>query len=117
MAEIYDWPERRYEVFVSSTCEDLKDLRKSLMQETATSGHLASGMEFFARGARDVDLIRERIRRADIFVILVGARYGSMVRNNSVHFIDLEYDIASDLGKPILAYVLEEGEFCSARSA
>ena len=113
----YDWPERRYEVFLSSTYEDLKDLRKALMNETTTCGHLASGMEFFARGARDVDLIRERIRRADIFVILVGARYGSVVRQNNAHFIDLEYDIASELGKPTLAYLLEEGEYNNARSA
>ena len=106
MRELPDCYERRYEVFFSSTYEDLKDIRKSLMEETAKIGNLASGMEFFPRGARDVDLIEARIRSADVFVLLVGARYGSKVKQQDAHFIDLEYDIAMRLNKPILVYLL-----------
>ncbi len=74
-------------------------------------------MESFVAGPRDVDFIRECIEAADIFVILIGARYGSMVKRVGGHFLDFEYAEALRLKKPILAYVLAEDEYQLARSS
>lgn len=101
---------RKYEVFLSSTCEDLGDVRQALILATAKAGHLLNGMEFFPPGPRDQDLIDRSIREADIFVILVGSRYGSEVKGLEEHFVEFEYNLATKYNKPILAFLLEDAE-------
>lgn len=107
---------RRYEVFISSTFEDLHAVREKLIETTMKAGHIPAGMEFFHAGApRDIDLIKAAIAQADIFAIFVGARYGSMVSQRGIHFLDFEYQHALHLGKPILAYLLDKNEFKKCR--
>ena len=48
--------ERKYEVFISSTSEDLRDLRDQLFQATIECGHIPSGMELFLGGERTSDV-------------------------------------------------------------
>jgi Domain of unknown function (DUF4062) len=117
MPSRYFRPERRYEVFISSTFVDLAPIRQLINEATIRCGHVPIGMESFAAGPRDVDYIRECIEAADIFVILIGARYGSMVKRVGGHFLDFEYAEALRLKKPILAYVLADDEYQMARSS
>jgi len=75
-------------------------------------------MEFFLPGPlRDFELIRAEIERSDIFVILVGARFGSLIKKRTVSFLSFEYELAKQLGKPILAFLLASDDYEAARSS
>jgi hypothetical protein len=109
---------RRYEVFISSTFEDLREIRQAVISETTRCGHLPTAMEHFtAETTSDRTFLTRRIEECDIFVILMGARYGSTARHGRLTFTKLEYETAVELGKPILAFMLNEDEYREARSA
>jgi Domain of unknown function (DUF4062) len=109
---------RRYEVFISSTSEDLREIRRAVISETTVCGHIPTAMEHFAaETTSDQAFLQRRIEECDIFVILIGARYGSTPLHGRLTFTRQEYDIAVRLGKPILAFMLNEDEYREARSA
>lgn len=110
---------KRHEVFISSTSQDLSEAREAISDATIFCGHFPSSMEQFTAGTeRDVDIIKEAIASADIFVILVGSRFGSEVQGaEGKHFLEIEYEIAMDHNKPILAFLLNENEYTSNRSS
>lgn len=108
--------QRKYEVFISSTSQDLGAVRDVLIQTTLRCGHFPSAMELFiAGGARDVEYIEDCIRKSDIFVILVGARYGSVVKDLGKTYTRLEYDLAIKHKKPVLAFLLNDKEYAEER--
>lgn len=108
--------DRRYEIFISSTSKDLQEVRELLIQTTVQCGHLPSAMELFiAAGAKDVEHIEDCIRKADLFVILIGARYGSVVKDLGKTYTRLEYDLAIEHKKPVLAFLLNDKEYAEER--
>jgi len=108
---------RKYEVFISSTAEDLREVRDSLIGTTVQCGHFPSAMELFtSAGAKDIELIEDCIRRSDIYVILVGARYGSEVEGLEKSYTRVEYDLALKYKKPVLAFLMTDEEYHRERS-
>lgn len=110
--------ERRYDIFISSTCRDLKEARKALYYATIKCGHYPRGMELFTPTIpKDTEVIEQYIRDSDIFVIVVGSIYGSDITGETEprHYIQLEYDLAKKHGKPILAFLMEDNEFLKRR--
>ena len=108
--------QRKYEVFISSTSQDLGAVRDVLIQTTLRCGHFPSAMELFiAGGARDMEYIEDCIRKSDIFVILVGARYGSEVEGSGKTYTQLEYELAIKHEKPILAFLVNDNEYVKER--
>ncbi|MBM3299217.1 MAG: DUF4062 domain-containing protein [Deltaproteobacteria bacterium] len=108
--------DRRYEVFISSTAKDLRKAREALIETTIKCQYFPSAMELFTRvGARSVGLIEDCIRRADVFVILIGARYGSEIEESGKTYTKLEYDLAIKYKKPVLAFLLDEEEYSIER--
>jgi len=103
-------PERRQQVFVSSTYLDLKAERQSAVQAILNAGHIPAGMELFAAGDQSqLDLIKRWIEESDIFMLILGARYGSIEAASGKSYIQLEYDHAISLGKPYFAvYMTDE---------
>ena len=101
--------ERKYEIFLSSTFEDLKEERQKLIGKILDIRHIPSGMEFFPTGPKDIVHIESRIRKSDIFVMLVGWRYGSKTKKGKT-YTRYEYDYAKKIDKPILVFILEEEE-------
>lgn len=72
---------------------------------------------FTAETTSDQAFLQRRIDECDIFVILIGACYGSTARRGHLTFTKLEYETAVQLGKPILAFMLNEDEYREARTA
>lgn len=113
---------KKYQIFVSSTYRDLRNHRKALIEQILSAGHIPSGMEMFNAGNKeDFEVIKKAIDQADIFAVLIGARFGS-VRNplfqlDRRSYTQMEFEYARDQGKPILAFLLDEGEFQEARNA
>jgi hypothetical protein len=63
---------------------------------------------FAARDGRPSDYCRQRVRECEIFVAVVGFRYGSLVPGETVSYTELEFQAATVVGLPRLVFLLEE---------
>jgi hypothetical protein len=101
---------KKYQVFISSTFEDLKTARQLLFKTTYQMGHIPIGMEGFTATSMDQwKYITDRIKEADYFAVVVAHRYGSPEPTGSgMSFTQAEYRFASDLGVPIMRFVIDE---------
>lgn len=96
--------EKVYQVFISSTFSDLEDERKKVGDALAKAGFIPSGMELFpATSLQQLEFIKKVIDRCDYYVVIVGARYGSMVGNKS--YTEREYEYALSRKLPVLAFL------------
>ena len=112
----------KYQVFISSTYSDLRQERIALLEQVLKQDHIPAGMEMFAAGDEDSwQVIKKTIDMCDVYVVLVGARYGSwtVLEDKKVSFTEREFRYAQRTGKPIIAFLLgqEEEEFQRYRDA
>src|SRR5487761_455819 len=63
---------------------------------------------FAARDGRPADYCRQRVRECEIYVAVVGFRYGSFVAGEAVSYTELEFLTATEAGLPRLIFLLEE---------
>lgn len=105
--------ERKYQIFISSSYEELRDCRRDLILSILHAGHIPLGMEMFSSGAPPIEAIKEAIDRSDIYVALIGNTYGSPIENRSHQsYTQFEYDYAiHEKQKPHLIYVINKEEF------
>ena len=97
--------EKRYQVFVSSTYDDLREERKEVMQALLELDCIPAGMELFP--ATDDDqwtLIQRVIDECDYYILILGGRYGS-VGPRGISYTEQEYVYALETGKPIIAFL------------
>lgn len=97
----------KYQVFVSSTYEDLKDERKEVSQAILEVNCIPAGMELFPAASKDQwSIIKHVIDESDIYLVVVAGRYGSVGTDdegNRVSYTEMEFDYAKKIGKPIIA--------------
>jgi hypothetical protein len=97
--------DRFFQVFVSSTFDDLKDERSQVSNALAKAGYVAAGMELFpASDQQQLEYIKRIIDRSDYYVVIVGGRYGSLA-DNELSYTENEFDYARSKGIPTLAFV------------
>jgi hypothetical protein len=102
-------PRKKLQVFVSSTYEDLKEERQAAVEVILSAGHIPAGMELFAAGDRSLMEVIERwIDESDVFLLILGGRYGSIEPESGKSYIALEYEYAQKQGKPFFAVVIED---------
>lgn len=97
--------DRRYQIFVSSTYEDLREERQEVMQALLELDCIPAGMELFP--ATDDDqwtLIKRIIDECDYYIVIVGGRYGS-IGPKEISYTEQEYRYASESGKPVIAFL------------
>jgi len=95
----------RYQVFVSSTYEDLREERQQATQAILEAGSFPAGMELFpASDDSQWELIKRVIEESDYYVVIVGGRYGS-IGPSGLSFTEMEYDYAIAQGIPVLGFV------------
>jgi hypothetical protein len=100
---------RKLQVFVSSTFEDLKPERQAAVEAILEAGHIPAGMELFTAGDESqLDTIKTWIGNSDVFVLLLGGRYGSIEPKSQKSYVQLEYEFALELSKPAFAVVVTE---------
>lgn len=101
----YEQQRRRFQIFISSTYEDLNEVRKEILQALLAIDCIPAGMEMFpAADEAQWDLIERSIEDSDFFVIIVAQRYGS-VDNSGTSYTEKEWTYASMTGKPIFAFL------------
>ena len=107
-------PQVRYQVFVSSTYEDLREERQQATQAILEAGSFPSGMELFpASDDTQWELIKSVIEEADYYVVIVGGKYGT-IGPNGKSYTEMEYDFAIESGVPVLGFVKTDiGELLS----
>lgn len=100
---------KKYQIFISSTYDDLRDERQSAVEAILKAGHIPAGMELFAAGDESqMETIKRWIESSDIYMLILGGRYGSIESKTSLSYIELEYDYAVSLEKPVFAVVLSD---------
>jgi hypothetical protein len=100
---------RKLQIFVSSTYKDLLDERQAAVSAILEAGHIPAGMELFAAGDQSQwETIKRWIDESDVFMLILGGRYGSIEPQTELSYIELEYDHAVKLKKPYFAVVIDE---------
>jgi len=97
-------------IFVSSTCYDLRALREHLRSEIATWGHDPVLSEYpsfpVSPDLTTVDNCRKVVReRADVFVLLVGGKRGSLDPVTDRSVVNVEYREARFVGIDCIIFV------------
>ncbi|MFM0729272.1 DUF4062 domain-containing protein [Paraburkholderia sediminicola] len=100
---------RKLQIFISSTFTDLVPDRQAAVGAVLKAGHIPAGMELFTAGDRSqMVTIRQWIDESDVYMLILGGRYGSVEKTSGLSYTELEYDYAVQQGKPIFAVVIKE---------
>ena len=96
---------RRYQVFVSSTYEDLKEERFEVLKALLELDCIPSGMEYFPAASEDQwTYIRELIAECDYYIVIIAGRYGS-TDEAGLSYTEKEYDFAVEQGIPTIGFI------------
>lgn len=98
--------DKKIVVFLSSTYYDLKKERPATIKSIIKNHYIFSGMEtfFVLPPLEQWENIKRTIRECDIYVTILGDRYGS-TSHDDYSFTELECEYAAEIGKPIIALV------------
>jgi Domain of unknown function (DUF4062) len=100
---------RKLQVFVSSTYSDLIEERQAAVAAILKAGHIPAGMELFTAGdISQMETIKRWIDESDVYMLILGGRYGSMEPTTNLSYSELEYDYAREQGKSLFAVVIQE---------
>lgn len=100
---------KKLQVFVSSTYLDLRDERQAAVEAILKAGHIPAGMELFTAGSdSQLDTIQRWIDESDVYMLILGGRYGSMDPKTALSYTELEYDYAISKEIPVFAVVISE---------
>lgn len=101
---------RKFQIFVSSTYTDLIEERQAAVSAILTAGHIPAGMELFKPGDQaQLDIIKRWIDESDIYLLILGGRYGTIAPGNDYAYTELEYDYALQTNKPLFSVVIDDG--------
>lgn len=102
--------DKRYQVFVSSTYEDLQEQRREVMQALLELDCIPAGMELFPASNEDQwSLIKRIIDDSDYYIVIIGGRYGS-TNDAGISYTEMEYGYALEAKKPIIAFLHKNPE-------
>ena len=100
---------KKLQVFVSSTYTDMHAERQAVVEAILRAGHIPAGMELFAAGDESqLETIHRWIEDSDVFMLILGGRYGSIEPKSGKSYIELEYEYALKHEKPLFAAVIEK---------
>ncbi|REG57619.1 uncharacterized protein DUF4062 [Paraburkholderia sp. BL6669N2] len=101
--------DKKYQVFISSTYTDMKAERQAAVEAILDAGHIPAGMELFAASDKEqMEVIKGWIDESDIFMLVLGGRYGSVESESGKSYIQLEYEHAVATNKPFFALYLTD---------
>lgn len=97
----------KFQIFVSSTYEDLKAERDVVIKAILEMGNIPVGMEMFSAGdEQQWELIKRQIDDCDYYVVILAHRYGSM--DGAISYTEKEYDYAVQKGIPALGFIIHD---------
>lgn len=102
------------QVFVSHTSDmgrfpHARSFVQAALDAVSRAGMAPVDMRYFAaRDGQPADYCRQRVRECEIYVAVVGFRYGSLVPGRQISYTELEFEAAGEAGLPRLAFLLDE---------
>lgn len=100
---------KKLQVFVSSTYTDMREERQAAVEAILKSGHIPAGMELFTSGdISQMETIKRWIDESDVYMLILGGRYGSIESTTRISYTELEYDYAIEQGKAAFAVVISD---------
>jgi hypothetical protein len=99
--------DKKLQIFISSTYIDLREERQKVVQAILDAGHIPAGMELFSAGDESqMNTIKQWIDDSDIYLLLLGKRYGSIDPISGKSYTQLEYEYAVEKKKPLFSLVI-----------
>ncbi|MEK5277961.1 MULTISPECIES: DUF4062 domain-containing protein [Paenibacillus] len=100
---------KKLQVFISSTYIDLIAERQAAVEAILDAGHIPAGMELFQAGSQSQKETIERwIDESDVYLLILGSRYGSIEPDSKMSYTHWEYDYAGKKDKPRFSVVISE---------
>jgi hypothetical protein len=105
---------RTGQVFVSHTSDmdefpEGRSFVQAALDAVGRAGMASVDMRYFAaRDGKPADYCRQRVRECEIYVAVIGFRYGSIVPGEPVSYTELEFDEAGAAGLPRLVFLLDK---------
>lgn len=100
---------KKLQVFVSSTYTDLIEERQAAVEAILDAGHIPAGMELFKAGNESqLKTIYKWIDESDVYMLILGGRYGSVESKSGKSYTQLEYEYALSKNIPVFAVVLSQ---------
>ena len=97
--------EKKFQVFVSSTFNDLEIERQEVMHALLELDCMPAGMELFpAANETQWNLIKKVIDDCDYYILILAGRYGSM-SPEGLSYTEMEYRYALSINKPTIAFI------------
>lgn len=100
---------KKLQIFISSTYIDLIEERQAAVQAILKAGHIPAGMELFRAGDETQwDMIKRWIDESDVYMLILGGRYGTVEPTSGKSYTHLEYEYALARKMPVFAVVIKE---------
>lgn len=102
----------KYQVFISSTFDDLKEERRKVQDTILSMYQFPIGMEMFSAADEDQwEIIKETIDSSDYYVLIIGHRYGSVIEEGEyagISYTQKEFYYALEKKIPVLAFLIDD---------
>lgn len=100
---------KKLQVFVSSTYTNLIEERLAAVEAILDAGHIPAGIELFKAGNESqLKTIYKWIDESDVYMLILGGRYGSVDLKSKKSYTQLEYEYALSKNIPVFAVVLSQ---------
>lgn len=104
--------ERKYQIFISSTYDDLKEERQKVQEAILSMHQFPIGMEMFSAADEEQwEIIKQAISCSDYYVLILAQRYGTTIKAGvdiGISYTEKEYRFAKSIGIPILAFIIDD---------
>lgn len=99
---------KKYQVFVSSTYNDLKEERLAVTQLLLKMGFIPVGMEQFpASNMSQMEYIKMMLDSCDYYLLILAGKYGS-IDTDGIGFTEKEYDYAIENDIPVMSILVSD---------
>ena len=99
---------KKYQVFISSTYNDLKEERLAVSQHLLKMGFIPVGMEQFpASNMSQMEYIKMMLDDCDYYLLILAGKYGS-IDTDGIGFTEKEYDYAIENGIPVMSILIND---------
>ena len=100
---------KKYQIFVSSTYNDLKYERQVAIDTIMKLRHIPAGMELFsATGENQFEMITPVIYESDYYLLIIAGKYGTICEDTGLSYTEMEYDFAVQNHKRVIAFVNDD---------
>lgn len=100
---------KRYQIFVSSTYNDLIEERLIVKKAILEMKHFPAGMEEFpALDKPQMEYIKEMIDESSYYILILGGYLGSIDKETNKSYTYMEYEYALKRNIPILAIIRKD---------